>query len=316
MRVNGSQPNLVLYTSEQSHSSVEKGAITVGMGQGNVRRVPADDHFRMRPDALAAMVQQDLANGKRPCGIVATVGTTSTASIDPVPEIAEVAEKHGLWLHIDAAYAGAAAILPECRHIMHGVERAHSFVVNTHKWLLTPIGLSAFYTRRPEILRQAFSIEPPGYLHAQKEPRAHDLMDYGVALGHRFRALKLWFVMRYFGLEKFQAVLRSHIQWAQQFAALVESHASFELVAPVSLSVVCFRYKGTDEQNKAILEKINSTGRVFLISTVLHGKLVLRLTVGNLATTWEDVQEAWELIEKAAASLDSDHQGNLKSGNF
>ncbi|HEV2963312.1 MAG TPA: pyridoxal-dependent decarboxylase [Candidatus Angelobacter sp.] len=309
MRVNGSQPNLVLYTSEQSHSSVEKGAITLGLGQGNVRRVPADDHFRMRPDALARMVQQDLAAGKRPCGIVATVGTTSTASIDPVPEIADVAEKHGLWLHIDAAYAGAAAILPECRHIMNGVERAHSFVVNTHKWLLTPIGLSAFYTRRPDILRQAFSIEPPGYLHTYKDPRAHDLMDYGVALGHRFRALKLWFVMRYFGLERFQAVLRSHIQWAQQFAALVESNSNFERVAPVSLSVVCFRYKGTDEQNRAILEKINSTGRVFLISTVLHGKLVLRLTVGNLATTWEDVQEAWELIQQAAANLDSDHKG-------
>src|SRR3989440_2703807 len=183
MRVSGSQPNLVLYTSEQSHSSVEKGAITVGLGQGNVRRVPADDHFRMRPDALARMIQQDLAAGKRPCGIVATVGTTSTASIDPVPQIADLAEKHGLWLHIDAAYAGAAAILPECRHIMNGVERAHSFVVNTHKWLLTPIGLSAFYTRRPDILRQAFSIEPPGYLHTYKDPRAHDLMDYGVALG-------------------------------------------------------------------------------------------------------------------------------------
>jgi aromatic-L-amino-acid decarboxylase len=146
-------------------------------------------------------------------------------------------------------------------------------------------------------------------LHTYKDPRAHDLMDYGVALGHRFRALKLWFVMRYFGLERFQVVLRSHIQWAQQFAALVESNSNFERVAPVSLSVVCFRYKGTDEQNRAILEKINSTGRVFLISTVLHGKLVLRLTVGNLATTWEDVQEAWELIQQAAANLDSDHKG-------
>jgi aromatic-L-amino-acid decarboxylase len=140
-------------------------------------------------------------------------------------------------------------------------------------------------------------------LRAQQDPRAHDLMDYGVALGHRFRALKLWFVMRYFGQEKFQAVLRSHIQWAQQFAALMESHPDFERMAPVSLSVVCFRYRGSDEQNKAILDKINSTGRVFLISTVLHGKLVLRLTVGNLATTWDDVQEAWELIQEAAKEI-------------
>jgi aromatic-L-amino-acid decarboxylase len=303
MRVNGSQPNLVLYTSDQSHSSVEKGAITVGLGQSNVRRVPVDNQFRMNPDALGKMIQQDMAAGKRPCGIVATVGTTSTASIDPVPQIADLAEKYGLWLHIDAAYAGAAAILPECRHIMNGVDRAHSFVVNTHKWLLTPIGLSAFYTRRPDILRQAFSIEPPGYLRTHQDPRAHDLMDYGVALGHRFRALKLWFVMRYFGQEKFQAVLRSHIQWAQQFATLVESHPDFERMAPLSLSVVCFRYKGSDEQNKAILDKINSTGRVFLISTVLHEKLVLRLTVGNLATTWDDVREAWELIQQAAKEI-------------
>lgn len=309
VRLNGSQPNLVLYTSEQSHSSIEKGAITVGLGQGNVRKVPADDRFRMRPDALARMIQQDLASGKRPCGIVATVGTTSTASIDPVPEIADLAEKHGLWLHIDAAYAGAAAILPECRSIMNGVERAHSFVVNTHKWLLTPIGLSAFYTRRPDVLRQTFSIEPPGYLYTQKDPRAHDLMDYGVALGHRFRALKLWFVMRYFGLERFQSVLRSHIQWARQFADLVESHPSFEPAAPVSLSVVCFRYKGSDAENKAIVEKINATGQAYLINTVLNGKIVLRLTIGNLATTWEDVQEAWNLIQETAASLNSDHKG-------
>src|SRR5437660_937456 len=240
-RVNGSQPNHTMYTSEQSHSSIEKGAIAVGIGQTNVRKVPVDAEFRMRPDALASMIEQDKAAGKRPFCVVATVGTTSTTSIDPVPQIADIAEKHGLWLHVDAAYGGAAAIVPEHRYILNGVERADSLVVNAHKWLLTPIDLSAFYTRRPDILRRAFSLVPE-YLRTQDDPRAHNLMDYGVPLGHRFRSLKLWFVLRYFGQERIQAMLRSHIQWAQQFARLVDQHPKFERVEPVPFSVVCFRY--------------------------------------------------------------------------
>jgi aromatic-L-amino-acid decarboxylase len=305
-RVNGCQPNLTLYTSEQSHSSIEKGAIAVGVGQSNVRKVPVDSEFRMRPDALAAMAQQDIAAGKRPFCAVATVGTTSTTSIDPVPAIAEIAEKHGMWLHVDAAYAGAAAILPECRSILNGMERAHSLVVNAHKWLLTPIDLSAFYTRRPDILRRAFSLVPE-YLHVQDDPRAHNLMDYGVPLGHRFRALKFWFVLRYFGRERIQAMLRSHIQWAQKLAGLVDAHPQFERVAPVPLSVVCFRYKGSDDDNKKILEEVNATGRMFLSHTVLNGKVVIRLAIGNLATRWEDVQEAWEALQAAAKNLKSHH---------
>src|SRR5205085_3645388 len=176
-RVNGSPPDLTLYTSEQSHSSIEKGAIAVGLGQNNVRKVPVDSEFRMKPDALAQMVEQDVAAGKRPCCVVATVGTTSSTSIDPVPAIADIAEKYGMWLHVDAAYAGVAAILPEHGHILDGAERAHSLVVNAHKWLFTPIDLSAFYTRRPDILRRAFSLVPE-YLRTQDDPRAHNLMDY------------------------------------------------------------------------------------------------------------------------------------------
>jgi aromatic-L-amino-acid decarboxylase len=301
-RVNGSHPNLTLYTSEQSHSSIEKGAIAVGIGQSNVRKVPVDAEFRMKPEALAAMVQQDVAVGKRPLCVVATVGTTSSTSIDPVPAIAEVAEKYGMWLHVDAAYAGVAAILPECRHVLAGVERAHSLVVNAHKWLLTPIDLSAFYTKRPDILRRAFSLVPE-YLHLQDDPRAHNLMDYGVPLGHRFRALKFWFVLRYFGRERIQAMLRSHIQWAQQFAKLVDEHPDFERVAPVPFSVVCFRYKGSDEENKKIIENVNATGRFFLSHTVLNGRVVIRLAIGNLATRWEDVLEAWEALRTAAKRL-------------
>jgi aromatic-L-amino-acid decarboxylase len=301
-RTEGSHNDLVLYTSDQSHMSIEKGAIAVGVGQKNIRKVPSDGEFRMRADALAQMIEEDKRGGKRPFCVVATVGTTSSTSIDPVPQIAEIVEKHGLWLHVDCAYAGAAAILPEQRHIMAGVDRAHSLVFNAHKWLLTPIDLSAFYTRRPDILRRAFSLTPD-YLKTQDDPRAHNLMDYGVPLGHRFRALKLWFVMRYFGRERIEAMLRSHIQWAKDFAALVDAHPKFERIAPVPLSVVCFRYKGSDDDNRAILEKANASGRMFIASTVLNGKLTLRLAIGHLETSWRDVQEAWELLQKAAKEI-------------
>lgn len=301
-RVDGNCADLTLYTSEQSHSSIEKGAIAIGVGQKNVRKVPVDSDFRMRPDALASMVQQDVAAGKRPFCVIATVGSTSTTSIDPVPQIAEIAGKHGMWLHADAAYAGAAALLPECRHILDGVEHAHSLVVNAHKWLLTPIDLSAFYTRRPDILRRAFSLTPE-YLHTQEDPRAHNLMDYGVPLGHRFRALKFWYVLRYFGLERIQAVLRSHIQWARQLADLIDAHSDFERVAPVPLSVVCFRYKGSDEENKRILAEINATGRAFLSHTVLNGRVVIRFAIGNLATQWEDMEEVWKALQETAQRI-------------
>jgi aromatic-L-amino-acid/L-tryptophan decarboxylase len=298
-RTAGSRNDLVLYTSNQSHSSIEKGAIAVGIGQQNVRKVASDSEFRMRPDALARMIEDDKRAGKRPFCAVATVGTTSSTSIDPVAEIADITEKHGMWLHVDAAYAGAAAMLPEHKHILDGVERAHSLVLNAHKWLLTPIDLSAFYTRRPDILRRAFSLTSD-YLKTQEDPRAHNLMDYGVPLGHRFRALKLWFVLRYFGRERVEAMLRQHIQWARDFAALVEAHPDFELAAPVPFSVVCFRYKGSDAENKAVMDKANASGRIFLASTVLNGKLTLRLAIGNLETSWKDIQEAWELLQSAA----------------
>jgi aromatic-L-amino-acid/L-tryptophan decarboxylase len=301
-RISGSRNDLVLYTSDQSHMSIEKGAIAVGVGQQNVRKVPSDAEFRMRPDALAQMVNEDKKAGKRPFCVVATVGTTSSTSIDPVPRIADIAGENEMWLHVDCAYAGAAAILPEQRHILAGTERAHSLVLNAHKWLLTPIDLSAFYTRRPDILRRAFSLSPD-YLKTQDDPRAHNLMDYGVPLGHRFRALKLWFVMRYFGRERIEAMLRSHIQWTRDFAALVDAHPQFERTAPTPLSVACFRYKGSDDENRAIMEKVNASGRVFIASTVLHGRLTLRLAIGNLETTWKDVQEAWDLLQEAAKGI-------------
>lgn len=301
-RENGSQPNLVLYTSEQSHSSIEKGAIALGAGQKNVRKIPADAEFRMRPDALVAAIEQDLAAGRKPFCVVATVGTTSTTSVDPVAAIANVAEKYNLWLHVDAAYAGSAAILPEYKWIFEGVSRAHSLVMNPHKWLFTPVDLSAFYTRRPDILRRAFSLIPE-YLRPAEDPKAINLMDYGVPLGRRFRALKLWFILRYFGREGVQQLLRNHIRWAQEIAKLIDDDPKFERVAPAPFSVVCFRYKGTDEQNKTLLDRVNATGEVFLSHTALNGQYILRIAIGNLATTRDDVMHAWRLLHELSADL-------------
>jgi aromatic-L-amino-acid decarboxylase len=306
-RLEGSKPVLTLYTSAESHSSIEKAAIALGIGQKNVRKIPVDEEFRMRPDALAQAIDADIRQGKRPFCVVATVGTTSSTSVDPVAAIAEVAERHNLWLHIDAAYAGSAAILPECRHILNGSECAHSLVVNPHKWLFTPVDLSAFYTRRPDILRRAFSLIPE-YLRASEDPRAINLMDYGIPLGRRFRSLKLWFLMRYFGRERMQELLRSHIAWAKQLAEMIARDARFEIVAPVPFSVVCFRYKGTDDENRALLEAVNATREVYLSHTVLNDKIVLRVAIGNLQTTWDDVARAWELLREKAKKSAADER--------
>jgi aromatic-L-amino-acid decarboxylase len=255
----------------------------------------------MRPDLLRELVAADYASGLRPFCVVATVGTTSTTSVDPVVQVALVAEQYNLWLHVDAAYAGAAAILPEHRHILAGAEKAHSLVMNAHKWLFTPTDLSAFYTRRPDILKRAFSLVPE-YLKtkSQEDARAVNLMDYSISLGRRFRALKLWFVMRYFGRESIERLLRAHIAWAHELAAWVDGDPNFERVAPAPFSVVCFRYKGTDDENRALLEKVNASGQTFISHTELNGRYVLRIAIGNLATTREDVRAVWELIRASA----------------
>jgi len=298
----GASPNLTLYTSEQAHSSVEKGAIALGIGRRNVRKIPVDAEFQMRTDVLESAIREDMQLGKRPFCIVATVGTTSTTSVDPVATIADITERYNLWLHIDAAYAGAAAILPEYRHILAGAERAHSLVTNPHKWLLTPTDLSAFYTRRPDILRRTFSLVPE-YLHTEEAARAINYMDYGIQLGRRFRALKLWFVLRYFGREGISQILRSHIQWAQELATAIDNDARFERVAPVPFSVVCFRLNGSDELNRRLLQEVNATRKVFLSHTILNGRFVLRVAIGNMGTTREDVQQVWDLLQTTADRL-------------
>ena len=298
-RTLGASRGLTLYCSEEAHSSIEKGALAIGIGQRHVRKISTDAGFRMRPAALAAAVEADIAAGLRPFCVVATVGTTSTTSIDPVPAIADIAERHNLWLHVDAAYAGSAAILPEFRYILNGAERADSLVVNPHKWFFTPFDLSAFYTRRPDILRRAFSLVPE-YLRTAEDGRAVNYMDYGVPLGRRFRALKLWFVMRYFGREKLADMIRQQIAWAQDLAAAVDADPHFERTAPSPLSVVCFRYKGTDDENRRLLETVNASGEFFLSHTVLRGQYTLRLAIGNMGTTRDRVMRAWEMLRTLA----------------
>ena len=298
VRTAGGSRDLILYTSEQAHSSVEKGAVAIGIGQRNVRKIPVDPQFQMRPEALAEAIERDRAAGLRPFCVVPTVGTTSTTSIDPVPAIAGIAERFGLWMHVDAAYGGAAALAPEFRHVLAGAERADSLVVNPHKWMGTPVDLSVLYTRRPEILKRAFSLVPE-YLRTAEDPRALNLMDYGVPLGRRFRALKLWFVMRYYGREGLAARIRDHVAWAQELAATIAADDRFELCAPVPLSLICFRRKGSDQANRELLDQVNASGEIFLSHTALNGRIVLRLAIGNHSTTRAHVQRAWEIVRGA-----------------
>ena len=298
-----------VYCSEHAHSSFDKAVIVLGLGHDNLRRIPTDDAFAMRPEALERAIEEDVRDGYVPLAVVATVGTTAATSIDPLPRIADVAVRHGLWLHVDAAYAGAAAILPECRWAFEGAERADSFVVNAHKWLFTPFDLSVFYCRRVDVLREAFSLTPE-YLVTSEASDVRNLMDTGFQLGRRFRALKLWIVMRYFGLEGLRARLREHIRLARLFAEWVDADQTFERVGPVPFSVVCFRavpaHLTTDEErdrfNEQLLAALNDTGEAFLTHARLAGRYVIRLAVGNIRTTEADVARVWGRIRALASS--------------
>jgi aromatic-L-amino-acid decarboxylase len=291
-------PRMRLYCSEEAHSSVEKAAITLGLGRAGVRKIPTDDAFRMRVDALSAAIQEDAVNGWRPFCVVATVGTTSTTSVDPVPEIAEVCARERLWLHVDAAYGGAVGVVPEMRHLLAGCDRADSLVVNPHKWLFVPIDCSALYLRRPESVRRAFSLVPD-YLQTPEGDGVTNLMDYGPALGRRFRALKLWMTLCYFGREGLAERIREHCRLAREFASWVDAEPGWERMAPVPMSVVVFRRSGEDALNETILVRVNASGEVFLSHTRVHGQYALRLAVGNLRTTQSHVARAWELLRKA-----------------
>jgi aromatic-L-amino-acid decarboxylase len=301
VRLTGEHPQLILYASEHAHSSIDRGALAAGIGLDNIRHVPSDDEFRMRPDALASMIAEDIAAGRKPFCVVATAGTTSTTSIDPIEEIGTIARRNNLWFHVDAAYAGSAALLDEHRHILNGAAQADSLVVNPHKWLFTPVDLSILYTRRPEVMRRMLSLEEaPPYLQAAEQDRAVNLADYSLALGRRFRSLKLWFVLRYFGREGISRILRRHMEIARTLAQYISADSRFELAAPVLFSLVCFRYRGSDQDNRDLLDQMNASGRAFLSGTTLHGRFVLRLAIGNVATTEEDVLQTWEWIRSSA----------------
>ncbi|MCE9601839.1 MAG: amino acid decarboxylase [Gemmatimonadetes bacterium] len=301
-------PRLRVYCSEHAHSSVDKAVITLGLGAENVVRLPADAEHRMRVDALTAAVAADRAAGHRPLAVVATVGTTSTTSVDPVPAIADVCEREGMWLHVDAAYAGVLAMVPEHRMHFAGVERADSFVVNPHKWLFLPMDCSVFWTRHPKVLKRTFSLTP-AYLETDEQEVALSQSDYSFQLGRRFRALKLWFVLRAFGLEGLVERLRYHCVMARDLAASVRAEPGWEVLAPVPMSVVCFRHRppglANDEaalarHNAAILDRVNATGKVFLSHTKLGERYVLRMAIGNLRTQESHVAQAWELLRAAA----------------
>lgn len=293
-------PALRVYCSEHAHSSVDKAVILLGLGHRALRRIPADPEYRMRPDRLAAAIAEDRGAGVLPIAVVATVGTTSSTSVDPVPEIAAICAAEHLWLHVDAAYAGVAAMVPGFEWVLRGAERADSLLVNPHKWLFTPFDLSACYCRRMDVLRRAFSLTPE-YLQTS-DAGVRNLMDTGIQLGRRFRALKLWMVLRHFGAAGLRAHLSEHMRLAQLFAAWVRESDTFELAAPVPFSVVCFRLRGKpdDDVHARILETVNGSGDVFLSHTKLDGRYALRLAIGNIHTAERHVARAWQLLNDAA----------------
>jgi aromatic-L-amino-acid decarboxylase len=300
-------PPLRVYCSEDAHSSVDKAMMAIGLGQASLRKIGTDDQFRLDVDALQTTIARDRSEGSLPIAVVATVGTTSTTSIDPVPTIADVCAREQLWLHVDAAYGGAAAMLPSHVHVLAGAGRADSLVVNPHKWLFTPFDLSAFYCRRMDVIRAAFSLTPE-YLRAPEESPARNLMDTGVQLGRRFRALKLWMILRTFGAKAIRGHLQRHIELARQFASWVDDHPDFERLAPVPFSVVCFRWAPSgdrafslspeeiDAANERLMSAVNRSGDVFLSHTRIRGRLALRLAVGHLRTAESHVRRAWDLL--------------------
>jgi aromatic-L-amino-acid decarboxylase len=298
-----------VYASDQAHSSIAKACVTLGFGLDGFRSVPHDADYRMDTNALAQMVAEDRAAGLRPLAVIATIGTTSTTSVDPCADISDICTREELWMHVDAAYAGSTALSEEFRWCLEGCECADSFVFNPHKWLFTPIDASALYTRHPETFKRAFSLIPE-YLTTPLSGHVVDLMDYGVQLGRRFRALKLWWVLRCFGLEGIRERHLRHIRMAREFADWIDTAPAFERLAPVPFSVVCFRARpenlegeALDAFNLELLEHVNASGEVYLSHTKLDDGIALRVAIGNLGTVEEDVARCRELLEKGLACL-------------
>jgi aromatic-L-amino-acid decarboxylase len=308
----GLKRGLTVYASEQTHSSIEKGVKIAGFGRANLRLIPTDAEFAMIPEKLEEAILKDKERGLQPACVVATLGTTSSTAVDPLRAIGGIARRHGAWLHVDAAYAGTAAILPEMRGMLDGAEFMDSFVFNPHKWMLTNFDCSAYYVKDPGWLLRTFEIHPE-YLKTGVDPYVKNYRDWGIQLGRRFRALKLWFVIRSYGVEGLQAFVREHLRLARLFKSWVEAEPKFELMAPVRFGLVCFRLNdgrdvGTlNRLNKELLDRLNATGKVYLSHTVLNGKFTLRMVIGQRTTAERHVLAAWELIRLISSELLPNH---------
>ena len=302
----GCDGRIVAYVSTQTHSSLQKAAMIAGIGVDHLRAIDVDENFAMRPDALARQIEADKHDGLLPCLACATVGTTSSNAMDPIPEIAKVCRQHNLWLHVDAAMSGTAALCPEFRPLQNGVELADSYNFNPHKWMFTNFDCSCFWVADRKALIQTLSILPE-YLRNQatESGAVIDYRDWHIQLGRRFRSLKLWFVIRHYGVEGLQHHIRRHVELAQQFAEWVRNDDDFELAAPVPLNLVCFRHKAGDTANQTIMDRLNHSGDLFLTHTKLNGKLTLRLCVGQTNTQARHVEHAWRRIREEANRLTS-----------
>jgi aromatic-L-amino-acid decarboxylase len=300
----GTDGRLVAYTSTQAHSSIEKAVGIAGLGRENLRLVAVDERFALRPDDLAAQISADRAAGRVPCFVAATIGTTSSNGLDPLPAIGRLCRAHGLWLHVDGAMAGVAALCPEFRWIQEGIELADSYAFNPHKWMFTNFDCDCFYVADRAALIRTLSILPE-YLknEATQSGAVFDYRDWQVPLGRRFRALKLWFVIRHYGVAGLQHHLREHIRLAQDLAKWIRADARFELVVTPPLNLVCFRLRGDDELNRRLLERLNTSGRLYLTHTKLNGRFVLRFCVGQTHTEECHVRAAWDLIQATAERL-------------
>ncbi|MEJ5245237.1 MAG: pyridoxal-dependent decarboxylase, partial [Bacteroidota bacterium] len=300
--------NYRVYCSEEAHSSIEKAAKIAGFGRKNVVKISTDDNFSMQAELLEKSIIEDIERGYIPCAVVSAFGTTGSTAIDPINEIAEIASKYDLFHHVDAALAGSALILPEMRYIAEGIERADSIVFNPHKWLLTNFDCSAHYVKDKETLIRTFSITPE-YLKTSVDEQVNNYRDWGIQLGRRFRALKLWFVLRYYGLEGLQNFIREHISLAKYFAESIIAEGDFELLAPVNFNTVCFRYIGysektkIDEVNEKLLKTLNDSGKIYITHTKLNGKYTIRFVVGQTNTKKRHVDAALELIKQTARNL-------------
>ncbi|MEJ5286383.1 MAG: pyridoxal-dependent decarboxylase [Bacteroidota bacterium] len=307
----GKQHRYTIYCSKEAHSSIEKAVKIAGIGRNNLRKIDVDENFAMSVPKLEKAITDDLTNGFTPICIVGALGTTGSTAVDPLKEIGEIAKKYNIWYHIDGAMVGSALLLPEFQYLTKGINYADSFVFNPHKWLFTNFDCSIYFVKNPELLKDTFSITP-SYLRTDFDEIVNNYRDWGIQLGRRFRALKLWFVLRYFGLREIQAKLRKHLEFAKKLKEQILSDSRFEVLAPVNFTTICFRFSNSklneqelDQINKKLLEEINASGFAFLSHTTLNGKFVLRFSIGQTNTEWDDVLQTWHFIQKQANKLEN-----------